>query len=247
MDAITLTFGDCMENHTGMQKIGTRSENGYTLENILCIKNKLDENLLTELVCLNEYLPENEKSEKAYILIIRNFLDNDFANNIFNEHNKLVPDKKYYDTRRQKVLNKLARWNLCFDNFSQDPDYENKKGTIINYNDVQFTNKLKENIFSLVDDNSLKLEANYYYNLKTTGIGFHGDTERKKVVGVRLGKPNELVFKWFKNDVHIGTVFKTILNHGDIYIMSEKAVGFDWKSRSKITLRHAAGCKKYTN
>ena len=27
--------------------------------------------------------------------------------------------------------------------------------------------------------------------------------------------------------------------------MSEKAVGADWKLRSKYTLRHAAGAKKY--
>ena len=35
------------------------------------------------------------------------------------------------------------------------------------------------------------------------------------------------------------------LNDGDVYIMSEKAVGADWKLRSKYTIRHAAGAKKY--
>jgi len=35
------------------------------------------------------------------------------------------------------------------------------------------------------------------------------------------------------------------LNHGDLYIMSEKTTGFDWKKRTLITLRHAAGCEKY--
>ena len=29
--------------------------------------------------------------------------------------------------------------------------------------------------------------------------------------------------------------------------MSEKAVGTDWKKSSIPTMRHAAGCKKYTN
>ena len=28
--------------------------------------------------------------------------------------------------------------------------------------------------------------------------------------------------------------------------MSEKATGYDWKYRSKYTLRHCAGCNKYT-
>ena len=37
------------------------------------------------------------------------------------------------------------------------------------------------------------------------------------------------------------------IEHGDMYIMSEKATGFDWKSKSKYTLRHAAGCQKYTD
>ena len=36
-----------------------------------------------------------------------------------------------------------------------------------------------------------------------------------------------------------------MLNTGDIYIMSEKAVGSDWRKSSMYTLRHAAGCNKY--
>jgi DNA-directed RNA polymerase I, II, and III subunit RPABC2 len=32
-----------------------------------------------------------------------------------------------------------------------------------------------------------------------------------------------------------------MLDDGDMYFMSEKAVGTDWESSSKITLRHAAG------
>jgi len=35
------------------------------------------------------------------------------------------------------------------------------------------------------------------------------------------------------------------LEHGDIYFMSEKATGFDWKNRKIVTLRHAAGASKY--
>jgi len=36
------------------------------------------------------------------------------------------------------------------------------------------------------------------------------------------------------------------LNGGDIYLMSEKAVGTDWKRKKVYTLRHATGCDKYT-
>jgi hypothetical protein len=265
MDAITLTFGDCMENHVGMQKVGTMSSKGYSLDDLLAVKKYFDErNIETILYHLNEYLPggpggpdgpkelDTFKTDDAYFLVIKNglsvlnVLGSEFSKDIYNEHIALNHDKKYYDTRRKKVLNKLARWNLCFDETSQVADYENKKGTIVSYNDVPFTNKLRLFINDLVPGDALKLEANYYYDIKKTGIKMHGDSERRKVIGVRLGADNKMAFKWFKNSEHIGTKFETILSNGDIYMMSEKTVGTDWKMSSKITLRHAAGCEKYT-
>ncbi len=54
-----------------------------------------------------------------------------------------------------------------------------------------------------------------------------------------------LRFQWFKNACPVGTNIDIELNSGDLYIMSEKAVGTDWKLRSKYTVRHAAGAKKY--
>jgi hypothetical protein len=32
-----------------------------------------------------------------------------------------------------------------------------------------------------------------------------------------------------------------------MYVMSEKAVGTDWKSSKFFTLRHATGCAKYVD
>ena len=86
----------------------------------------------------------------------------------------------------------------------------------------------------------LQCEGNYYYDVEKTFIGFHGDSERELVIAVRLGKPFDIYYQWFKNSVPVGKLFNYTLQHGDIYFMSEKAVGKDWKSRSKYTLRHAA-------
>jgi hypothetical protein len=36
------------------------------------------------------------------------------------------------------------------------------------------------------------------------------------------------------------------MNPGDVYIMSEKTVGTDWKKKTIPTLRHATGCAKFT-
>ena len=55
-----------------------------------------------------------------------------------------------------------------------------------------------------------------------------------------------LHYQWFKNSKAIGERIIIPLYNGDIYIMSEKATGCDWRKRSKLTLRHATGASKYT-
>jgi hypothetical protein len=55
-----------------------------------------------------------------------------------------------------------------------------------------------------------------------------------------------LQYQWFQQGKPIGERIEVILNNSDIYFMSDKAVGNDWKKRIIPTLRHAAGAKKYT-
>ncbi len=91
----------------------------------------------------------------------------------------------------------------------------------------------------------LVAEGNYYYDAKKCGIGFHGDSERRIVIAVRLGCTLPLHYHWFYNSKAVGKRIKLKINHGDIYFMSQKAVGTDWKKKKVLTLRHAAGAKKY--
>lgn len=145
------------------------------------------------------------------------------------------------------MLNKIARGNLCFAKHSQDADYPNGKGTVIAYRDVPILKYLRKQLKHFIGPKGKKLqcEGNYYTDISKCGIGYHGDGERRKVIGVRLGQMIPLHFTWFHKHNSVGQTFKMHLNHGDLYIMSQKAVGTDWKSSSKITLRHAAGCAKY--
>ena len=74
---------------------------------------------------------------------------------------------------------------------------------------------------------------------KIHGIGRHGDSQRKIVVGVRLDGKMPLKFTWFHRH-------RPMLSPGDIYVMSEKAVGYNWKRSSHYTLRHCAGAISHT-
>ena len=63
-------------------------------------------------------------------------------------------------------------------------------------------------------------------------------------MGVRLGHATDrmpLKFQWFQKSQPLGAVLEIPLSHGDMYVMSDKAVGHDWmKDRKGLTLRHAA-------
>jgi hypothetical protein len=52
-----------------------------------------------------------------------------------------------------------------------------------------------------------------------------------------------LRFQWYHKSKPISDETVIPLSHGDIYVMSNKATGFDWRCPSKMTLRHGAGKK----
>ena len=94
----------------------------------------------------------------------------------------------------------------------------------------------------------LAVEGNFYSDVKKCGIGFHGDNERTKTVGIRLctGKCTPLHYQWFHMGQPIGKRAIIELNDRDLYVMSAKAVGTDWKKKAWPTLRHATGVEKFT-
>ncbi|KYQ91244.1 hypothetical protein DLAC_08174 [Tieghemostelium lacteum] len=203
-----------------------------------------------------EEVDENEKEKKsnvlyneAYLLIIRNGLSAICDTNEFHkEQKKLEKDKKAFMYGR--VVNKTARHNLCFiDGPSRDPDYEKGMGRVVSFNDCPLLKKTRETFKEILNEkcNELVAEGNYYYDINKCGIGWHGDAERSKVIAIRTGASMKICFNWFLDSKSIGTKYEQFLNHGDIYVMSEFAVGNNWKKKKIPTLRHSAGSPKYTS
>ena len=115
----------------------------------------------------------------------------------------------------------------------------------MSFSTLPYLNAAREKVKTLIPDNFVpQAEGNLYYDTSKTYIGFHGDTERTFVIGLRLGDQIPLHFQWYQNSEKIGPVTTIEMNHGDVYIMSCKAVGSDWKKRKIPTLRHAAGNPK---
>ena len=275
----TLTFGDQGENHKGMQKIGKMAKTGFSVANLVVVKKQLeDHGVQVEIYHLNKLLVEvdlgeGEMPEEAYVLVARGGASalleyGNTADDLYDEQDALEKDSKALMYGR--VVDKKARHNLCFAEESQEPDYENGKGRIVAYEDVPVMSNLRDMLSAVFPSGKMEgmiVEGNYYFDVKKCYIGFHGDAERRRVVGVRLGDSFKFHYQWFglpeydeeatkkakkKNSKArdrytkkmIGARLEITLNHGDLYVMSEKAVGTDWMSKRVITLRHAAGDAK---
>ncbi len=249
---ITLTFGDSAENHVGMEQLGKRVDpgQGFTCDELRGLYDSLRfEGILCYYYGLNA--AAGMAAEEAGVLVIDNGVNAllkrpDGSTALFAEQAALNVDRQAFMYGR--VVNKHARWNLCFDSFDQEPDYAAGKGRVITLDSLPLTDALYKALPTTFGPkaSNLKGEGNYYYDITKCGIGFHGDSERRKVIGVRLGASLPLHFQWFQGGAPIGDRIVLPLKGGDIYIMSEKAVGTDWKSSKSVTLRHATGCAKFT-
>ena len=251
----SLTFGDVAENHKGMQKIGTLSNNGFNLDDINKMKIWFESKGCKCTIINLHWLLEDEKLQQenpAYLLKVKNAVnalldDENGKDALFKEQDELEKDTKAFMYGR--VVNKHARHNLCFGEAHQAPNYEEGMGTVYAFDEVPHLKQIRYKLGEIIGEKgtNLQAEGNYYYDVKKCGIGFHGDTERKKVIAFRLGATIPLCYAWYHDNNVISDIM-TIndLEHGDMYVMSEKTTGFDWKSKTKYTLRHAAGCEKYT-
>ncbi len=67
------------------------------------------------------------------------------------------------------------------------------------------------------------------------------------MIAIRLGTSLPIYFNWFYKSEPKGQRMSIDLHHGDMYIMSEKAVGTDGRKKTIPILRHATGAAKYIN
>ena len=259
-ETITITFGDCAENNRGMQQIGDRADTGLTMDNMKEIRQSF---VLAGAQCewydLRALLPADKaaKAPPAVVLVARGAVtalipENGGADAMLVEQQaesmKWDKHAKMYGVVREKK----ARHNLCYSHIPQEPDYAQGKGTIVAYSDVPHLNALRLAIGRLLSDptnplSNLQGEGNRYYAATTPKkmpyIGFHGDTERRIVVAARLGATFTLYYQWYEKNTAVGQLLTLQLSHGDMYVMSDAAVGYNWLpvSRPGFTLRHAAG------
>jgi hypothetical protein len=249
--ATTVTFGDVAENHAGMQRLGAMADRGFTLAELAEARRRFEAlGYRCETVDLVEAAGDVGALAlaPACVLIVRG------GAGAFGEADAIGVEQDdlsaLRDTRARmygRVVDKKARHNLCFGEAGQEPDYEAGRGRVVAFEDVPHLCAVRADLPRFFGEAAAGLlaEGNYYYDVARCGIGFHGDAERRRVVALRFGAAIPLHFQWFHRGAPVGLRVALALGHGDLYCLSEKAVGTDWRRSAIPTLRHAAGCPKF--
>jgi hypothetical protein len=209
---------------------------------------------------LNEGLVDTEyegHGDPAQVLVVRGGVNTILENPQGADELELEVDKdatmdsQIWSAKHGGIVEKDARWNNCFGPEGRKANIANKQGTIVGYEDVPLLKRIIDwfydaevEFYDKEEAVRMIAEGNYYYD-ETCGIGAHGDAERWKAIGLRLGRCAPLGYRWRLRGKGVGKTMRLVFEHGDLYIMSEKATGRFWKSRASLQLVHAAGAEKY--
>ena len=273
---VTYTWCECGENHAGGAQEGVRAAvgSGFNEEDLkqAAVAGKKLWNCESEVHNLKKGIEgveiKNKKGVKydgdvknAHLLIMRDLLTlilkahGYTLGDLMKEATGKKWDRRYYDGRRKKVLNKHARANHMIAKTARESNYDEggKRGTTHAFSEMPIMDIIRKELGKLGDKFTLLIvaEGNLYDDggTKKNGIGWHGDGERRFVMAMRLGMNPSMPFyyKWWYGNQSQGERMEFQLNAGDVYVMSEWAVGTEWKKSSEVTLRHATGAAKYTN
>lgn len=264
---MTITFCEAAESFIHMEQLGKIAPEGFTCAELTSIGNNFRASgfeveyydlrqLLTAVKGQDGTLSDRSgEAEEAGILILRNiagrFVDPvqtgdalfdslPQADMLMLDLLKLDWDKKAF--MKGRVVNKKARHNLVFADFERGPNYEKKQGRIIDFKNVPRLNSVRAKLGLCFGDKAKNLlaEGNHYYDADSCYIGWHSDLERNIVIGLRMGASMNLGFRWYLNSTAVGQEGQFVLNHGDLYLLSHKAVASDGRKKKIFVLRHAA-------
>ena len=250
--AFTITFGDRAENEHNMDKIGTEAPRGLSDARLRHASAELAQRgIASSIYDLKQLLPtvERTKAQDACVLVIpagvQHLLGDDAERALYRELTSMPKDKTMLCPYSNAVVKSNARHSNTIGDYDQQPDIANGKGTVVNFADYPIVAGLRETFqatFAL--KNQLVAEVNHYYDTGKCGINFHGDKERKMVFAARSGGGSNgfpLLYSWFCHGEPVGSTGVLKLKRGDVYVMSEKAVGYDCSNAAILTLKHAAG------
>eukprot|EP00656_Telonema_subtile_P024188 TRINITY_DN2613_c0_g2_i10.p1 TRINITY_DN2613_c0_g2~~TRINITY_DN2613_c0_g2_i10.p1 ORF type:complete len:227 (-),score=44.77 TRINITY_DN2613_c0_g2_i10:424-1104(-) len=199
-----ITFGEVAILHVGGVEIGTMREQGFSVPELEEARDRIRaEGGECELVMVSDALPEKLRAAHlAATLVIRNgtqllLKSKSSADELLSEQDGIAYDRKFYNTRQKKTMNKQARYNVVFGEADVTASEDYQQPTVHGLSGLPRLAAVREALPELLGPKAagLNAEGNHYYQ-QGSGIGFHGDAERKIVICVSLGSTSTLRYQW---------------------------------------------------
>src|SRR5205085_2044104 len=152
---LTITFGERVENHVGMQMLGELRKEGFTTAELKNLCDKISDSELYEM---------SYKGQEGSVLVIRNAVQIfDLTNEeLLEEHAPLLEqyDRTFYNRQANEVQNKQARYNACFTDTRQASNPEEKKGIVFSFaEDAPLLAHIRDNLGKVFGEKAENLLA----------------------------------------------------------------------------------------
>ena len=144
----------------------------------------------------------------------------------------------------EKNFRKYNLYEYCedcdWDEYANVLVLKNGIDLILGPNGNENLSKDVENNIDLLKKTFSKYDKDLEHDKTKVGGTFKYKTNSKysTIFGTVVGGKSFLRISWHKNAKKVGRECKITLNPGDIYILSEKVVGLDWRKRELYTLRN---------
>lgn len=187
----------------------------------------------SRIIDLNKKLLQfdDRRTEIATVLVLPNYANN----NLYQTLLAIDWDKKIL--LRNKVVNRVGKYAISIDDTGKEPNYEENKYRVIAYDDVEEVRDLKDNLSKIFKQDRLSCKGEYNYNHEKLKLKYQG-AKVNNMMCIHLGDPIQMSFKWYFANKPASDSMEFTLNHGDLYIMSEKATGHDYKLKKNPILKH---------
>lgn len=205
--------------HIGGEEIGKMKDHGFSVKELREIKRKLySTGVKTELYMLSDVLPENlRRANEAETLVIRDAADYILkspkgADELYEEQKGVKYDTMFYSARQKKMMNKQARYNVFGDEKQEQylSNYDGEQSTntikvdldedvlysVEPFDELPYLSGIRESLPIILGPSAKDLNAEGNYYEERSGLGYHGDSERKIVIGLSLGKSAILRYNW---------------------------------------------------
>ena len=238
-ESFTLTFSDA----SPVKRVGKNAKNGFSIAELrkMCIDFG-KKGFECEWIDLNAAMPPCHvliNTPKAAVLVIRKGVSwfKSEADDLLLKLKSLQWNEQVW--LKHKLVKNPMRRHLKFG----EKQYVSDEGLVVALKACPDIMKIRDSLNEMYSYRSVnfEVEGDHYYDMERCGRDSFGDWDKRMLVGLQVGATMKMAFTWWYQESKFSTPVEIELHHGDIFVLSDKAVGHDIHRKAIATLKRTCG------